>query len=43
MPWFIGYGDMAVSTPHNGLLAHFGNDRAELVFNRDSGQIDVYI
>ena len=43
LPWFIGYGDMAVSTPHHGLLAHFGNDRAELVFDRNSGQLDVYL
>ena len=43
LPWFLGYGDMAVSTPHHGLLAHFGNNRAELVFNRDSGALDVYI
>ena len=43
LPWFIGYGDMAVSAPHHGLLAHFGDSRAEFVFNRDSGQMDVYI
>ena len=43
LPWFVGYGDIAVSTPHNGLLAHFGPNRAELVFDRSSGRVDVYI
>ena len=43
LPWFIGYGDMAVTPPHNGLLAHFGNDRAELVFDKSTGKLEVYV
>ena len=44
LPWFIGYGDMRVSAPHNGLLAHFGTaERAELCFDRTTGRIDVYL
>lgn len=42
LPWFLGYGEMAVSTPHQGLLSHLGDGRAELTFDPATARFDLY-
>lgn len=43
MPWFLGYGNLALSAPHGGLIAPLGKDRAEFVYDPATQKIDVYV
>ena len=43
LPWFLGYGNLALSAPHGGLIAPLGKDRAEFVYNPATQKIDVYV
>lgn len=43
LPWFLGYGDLALSAPHRGLIAPLGRDRAEFVFDPATQRIDLYV
>ncbi len=43
LPWFLGYGGLALSAPHGGLIAPLGKDRAELCYNPASQRLDMYV
>ena len=43
LPWFLGYGNLALSAPHQGLIAPLGRDRAEFVYDPATQRMDFYI
>ena len=43
LPWFLGYGNLALSAPHHGLIAPLGRDRAEFVYDPATQRLDFYI
>ena len=43
LPWFLGYRDLSLAAPHNGLIAPLGRDRAELVYDPDGTRFDLYV
>jgi uncharacterized membrane protein len=43
LPWFLGYGNLALSAPHNGLIAPLGLDRAEFVYDPATQRMDFYV
>ena len=43
LPWFLGYGNLALSAPHNGLTAPLGRDRAEFVYDPATQRMDFYV
>jgi uncharacterized membrane protein len=43
LPWFLGYRDLALSAPHQGLIAPLGRDRAELCYDPAMQRMDLYV
>ncbi len=43
LPWFLGYGGLALTAPHQGLTAPLGRDRAEFVYDPVTQRLDFYI
>ena len=43
LPWFLGYGNLALTAPHHGLIAPLGRDRAEFVYDPATQRLDFYV
>ncbi|MEW6056399.1 MAG: DUF2231 domain-containing protein [Bdellovibrionota bacterium] len=43
LPWWIGYGHYNRWGPHGGNIAPYGDLRAELVFDPQTGSMDVHV
>jgi uncharacterized membrane protein len=43
LPWYIGYGRYAREGTHHGVIAPYGPTRAELTFDNDTQNLDIYL
>jgi uncharacterized membrane protein len=43
LPWYIGYGRYAREGTHHGVIAPYGPYRAELTFDNEHQDLDVYL
>lgn len=43
LPWFLGYRDLRLEAPHQGLIAPLGRERAELVYDPATTRFDLYL